>query len=426
MLRLVPLMFALMMPICHSAWAFDVQPSVGEVVFLIGAGQRMDSNGEAVKIVRGMPLYPGDTIETGEGGHVHIRFVDEGFVSVRPASRLRIEAYAAHPGEPDKTRIRFMLEHGVVRSITGKAAEAAHERFRLNTPVVAIGIKGTDFVARAESGATQVMVHSGAVVVSPLGEGCRADGLGGCETPATRLLTEAMKGVMVEFNPRLPAPRLAPVDGRGVDHDRPPALEEPKAGVGRSSAEVKLMPEAGGAYLLREVDGGVPGTPSALVWGRWTEAVRPGDSLTLAYAQAADGRQITVGDAYYGLFRAPSSEGGSRLMGDAAGTVSFRLDQAQAYLDRQGVLSSARVDDARLAIDFGARQFATDMKLSHPEIGTAGLNVTGRINDEGVFIGRASDAHVAGAISSDNREAAYLFERTVEGGRLTGVTHWSR
>lgn len=45
----------------------------------------------------------------------------------------------------EQSLVRFRLDRGVARAISGAAAEGARERFRLNTPLVAIGVRGTDF-----------------------------------------------------------------------------------------------------------------------------------------------------------------------------------------------------------------------------------------------------------------------------------------
>ena len=100
-------------------------------------------------------------LKPGRGAHVHIRFIDGGMVSVRPLSRLRIEEYSNHLAN-SRGAIKFQLEQGVVRSVTGDWGEAARDRFRLNTPVAAIGIKGTDFIVRADLVTTQAAVVSGA------------------------------------------------------------------------------------------------------------------------------------------------------------------------------------------------------------------------------------------------------------------------
>ena len=64
----------------------------------------------------------------------------------------------------------------------GAAAQAAKDRFRLNTPLVAIGVKGTDFVTQTSQEGTRVMVNQGAIVMAPFDQGCRADALGVCAT----------------------------------------------------------------------------------------------------------------------------------------------------------------------------------------------------------------------------------------------------
>ncbi|MFM8637711.1 MAG: ATP-binding cassette domain-containing protein, partial [Betaproteobacteria bacterium] len=53
----------------------------------------------------------------------------------------------------------------VVRSITGQWGEAAKDRFRLNTPLAAIGVKGTDFAVRVEPDKTAAAVYTGAIVL---------------------------------------------------------------------------------------------------------------------------------------------------------------------------------------------------------------------------------------------------------------------
>ena len=147
--------------------AAATQPVVAEATLVIGVAHLAGSDGLRRTVDRGAEVRVGDRIETEAGGHVHLRFVDGARVSVRPSSRLAIEDYS-HSQAGGAGAIKFRLEEGVVRSITGEWGESARERFRLNTPLAAIGIKGTDFVARAEDGRTAASVFSGAIVFSPL------------------------------------------------------------------------------------------------------------------------------------------------------------------------------------------------------------------------------------------------------------------
>ncbi|MBK7991598.1 MAG: FecR domain-containing protein [Comamonadaceae bacterium] len=109
-----------------------------------------------------------------------MRFVDGGRLSVRPASRLQIENYSHSATQPQGSAIKFRLDEGVIRSITGTWGEEARDRFRLNTPMAAIGIKGTDFVVKSDANATAASVYSGAILLAPLDD-C-APPLGSCQT----------------------------------------------------------------------------------------------------------------------------------------------------------------------------------------------------------------------------------------------------
>ena len=140
---------------------------VGEVTLLIGQAQLVGADDVVRTVERGQPVRAGDRIETREGGHVHVRFVDGGRLSVRPASRLQIENYSHSATQPQGSAIKFRLDEGVIRSITGTWGEEARERFRLNTPMAAIGIKGTDFVVKSDANVTAASVYSGAILLAP-------------------------------------------------------------------------------------------------------------------------------------------------------------------------------------------------------------------------------------------------------------------
>jgi hypothetical protein len=184
---------------------------VGEATMVIGQASLVGADGATRPVARGESIRAGDRIETQAGGHVHVRFVDGGRLSVRPSSRLHVENYAHSDQQPQMSAIRFRLEEGVVRSITGAWGEASRDRFRLNTPVAAIGIKGTDFVVKADAGATAASVYSGAIMLSPLSEGCGST-LGPCLNGNEKLLSEDMKGFHARIEQR---PGRSAAGGRG-------------------------------------------------------------------------------------------------------------------------------------------------------------------------------------------------------------------
>lgn len=193
---------------CTAVLAQD-PPIVGETTMVIGLVKLVGADGTSRAVARGASVRIGDRIETQAGGHVHLRFVDGGRVSVRPASILQIEDYSHSAQQPLLGAIKFRLDEGVVRSITGSWGEAARDRFRLNTPVAAIGVKGTDFVVRAEGSQTQASVYTGAITVTPMDSAC-SNTVGPCINGHEKLLSEDMKGQMLELNRQQTTPQLVP------------------------------------------------------------------------------------------------------------------------------------------------------------------------------------------------------------------------
>ena len=241
-LALVPLMSLVM---CASGTA--AAADVGEITLTIGRAMVVSPAGESTPAQRGSKIQPGDRVETSDGGHVHIRFIDGALVSVRPTSRLVIEDYQYNPALPALSTVRFRLDQGVTRAISGEAAHAAKDRFRLNTPLVAIGVRGTDFVVRTQAGQTLAAVNQGSIVMAPFGEGCAASALGPCTSAASRYLSADMGRVVAEFRsqfarldikplPKLPAnaPQATVLASARTDSD--PSVVMPHEGVKPDSA----------------------------------------------------------------------------------------------------------------------------------------------------------------------------------------------
>lgn len=187
--------------------------AVGEVTLHIGQAVVVSSSQASEVVRRGTLIHAGDRIETAEGGHVHIRFIDGALVSVRPTSRLVVEDYQYNPQQVKQSLVRFRLDKGVTRAISGAAAEGAKDRFRLNTPLVAIGVRGTDFVVSSQFNQTIATVNQGAIVMTPFGEGCLPQALGPCGSAFTRLLTAEMVNTRMEFRNTLAQPELKPFNG---------------------------------------------------------------------------------------------------------------------------------------------------------------------------------------------------------------------
>jgi hypothetical protein len=164
--------------------------------------------------------------------------------------------------------------------------------------------------------------------------------------------------------------------------------------------------------------------PTQLVWGRFSSASALPVAMTVSFAEASQGRHVTVGElGEYALWRTDPI---GRLDASLKGKADFELAGAQAVLVQPAGISSARVDKASLWVDFDLSTFAAAVSLQHDTAGSASLSVSGKVNVEGVFVGTNATDRVAGAISRDGKEAGYLFSKDVSAGTFRGITLWGR
>lgn len=415
---------------------------VGEATLVVGKARVTSADGVSRDLQRGMGVHPGDRVETDAGGHAHIRFVDGGLVSVRPASRLVVEQYAA---AGPQAAIKFRLEAGVVRSITGAWGEAARERFRLNTPVAAIGVKGTDFVVRSSGQATAASVFTGAIVVSPLTEACAAT-LGPCITGQEALLSADMRGQMVELRRDQPVPRLVPaVDlmaaapARHTTGAAPRQSASAGASAGDVASVVDVKPDSAGRVGF---EAQAAQTLAAAMSSAHQSLASGADPTVLDWTRYAWAGSLT-GDDFIRRFdvamdrgtRSLATDGAFSLRRPAAATfapleakTSFRLTSSAAGVARDAGkrLEAVQVTRGTLEVDFNRSAFATDITATGPVLGAAVVQATGTIDATGALRSDVGNAYVVGGFSGNGQTAGLLFRREVPGGVLQGVTLWGR
>lgn len=429
--------FALLAIICcvtllsaGTSFAQDpAQEVVGEITTVIGQGIIRNPSGEYT-ITRGQRIRAGDRIETAEGGHVHIRFVDGGLVSVRPLSRLFVEEYRNANGG-SLAAIKFQLEEGVIRSVTGKWGEASRDRFRLNTPIAAIGVKGTDFVVKVEKDRTFASVISGAIIMAPL-EGTCASSLGPCQSESATLLSAEMRGQMLEYLQKNGGggPRLVPL----VDLMARSSVTLPQSETRRGEAIAAVDKVRGGDPLADSaLHNAQPAGPGALrkplVWLHnalgWNV---PEHTISERYSdESAAGRTPIMGNLFINLYRDETVQSAFQPQLSSA---SFNLTSASANFTQPVAygrpVEPVQISNAALNVDFARATFATQMQLTSPSLGQEQLQASGTINQQGVFITNSANQLVAGAFSTDGKQAGYLFEKTVTGGKVSGLTLWGR
>ncbi|GJM12043.1 MAG: hypothetical protein DHS20C12_04460 [Pseudohongiella sp.] len=419
---------------------------VGEVTIVLGKAYLENSASPRTPITRGSTIRVSDSIYTESNGHVHIRFVDGGLVSVRPGSRLDVVRYDYDKASPEQSSVKFSLHEGVTRSISGDAAKSARQRFRLNTPIAAIGVRGTDFVVSATDRTTRALVNEGAIVLAPYSDQCSVASFGPCDLNAVELTDNSLQ--IIEFDNSAPSPRLL-----AAPHERDPSALRDEVQLALADSGDETDSESGDKTVTTEVylesvtpnrvtqeaANAIPAiaaaadfTPSApvaaveltsrqLVWGRWADDQLDAQRITLAYTDAKLGRAVTVGNDDNILFR--NEDRGSRV-DRGLGVVSFELNSAQAFYSSDSGIVAMQVDSGNLDIDFDGSEFATTLGLSHSLTGSVNFNASGTISDGGYFNSRNESQRIAGAVSIDGQEAGYFFERQLLDGGIQGLTLW--
>ncbi|MDA1370919.1 MAG: FecR family protein [Proteobacteria bacterium] len=436
-----------------TASAMGHLQQVGEVSLVLGRASLQRGKGARLPIEIGSAIRVADRILTEANGHVHIRFVDNALVSVRPDSSLEIVSYDFNVRQPALSSVKFNLEGGVTRSISGSAAKAARERFRLNTPIAAIGVRGTDFVVSATETTVRALVNEGVIVLAPFSSECTAEAFGPCTVNAVELTDSTLQ--LIEFDENTPAPRLLP-----APHERDPnsMRDEVQLAIANSeddgedktvsnevylegvtttrvtaeAASVKTptrIPVVAPAPAIEIIPDFTPPAPVAtqdltgrqLVWGRWANGQGDLERITLSYAEARTGREVSIGNSDYLLFR---PDLGSKNVDAGLGVVSFGLSSAQAFYHSGSGVVAMQVRDGSLDIDFDTNKFATALFLNHDLTGLVDFNASGSLFDGGYFHSRTDGQRIAGAVSLDGKEAGYFFEKQLQDGGIQGITLW--
>lgn len=416
----------------------------GRVVFVDG-DVRVAGNPASID----MPVNEGDELQTGAKGHLYIKTVDKGFFILRPASTGRIVSYQIDTQQPENTRIKLEILDGVARHISGDAVKQARQHFRLNTPVAAIGVRGTDFTVFTTKDTSRIAVLSGGVVVSPLSNGCKAAAYGPCEGVFSRELFANQTGQVLQVNRGQEATQVLRGSKNSPDRVAPPRLDEPGSGSisgkegAKTSSDLDLVPAKSGSlgnYAVVPVAPVVPVVPTPpspivpeplapkvqpLLWGRWEAVLDQGKEIDVAVLLQT--HQLVATNAYYALLR--SNEG--KWQRPEQNSMGFSLQSAQAAIldEKTRIVSIAGVENGKLQLDFAKSTFSTQIDLvSQSE--RFKLQSQGDITSDGKLSGnyefmRPTNMTVQGVINSDNASAAYLFRSRLDEARVaSGATYW--
>ena len=430
----------------------------GQVIFVAGQARVVDR-----PATLGLAVQEGELMKTGADGFIYIKTIDNGLFILRPNSVARITTYHVDSVNPAKTQVKLELLSGVARAKSGDAVKAARQNFRFNTPVAAIGVRGTDFTVFTDQNETRVAVVSGGVIVSGFGGACTPDGGGPCEGKASVELSAAQRGKLLQVQRGSAAPTLVPAGILSPDTVSPARQDEPTAKTGGVlGAPVALDLDAQKNNALKNVasqntaEATPPPPPpviidptltpivvvpplmpvpvpevaqSGIVWGRWQPLANSPAKFNLITQKAKS--ELIALNGNYALLRTPGSE----YVAAEKGNIAFKLQESEVFVTTTGpfskTVSQAAVLGGKLAVDFGARTFSTNLDMSS-NADKFTMRSDGRVTSDGRMVGNISPGagvmNVQGMLSNEaGGSAAYIFDGKVDDKRtVNGAAYWRK
>lgn len=429
---------------CLLAAGIAQADEAARIVFVAGDA-RIAGNSVAL----GHAVQEGDEIVTGADGYVYLKTIDNGFLILRPASRARIVTYHVDAQNPANTRIKLELVSGVARSISGEAVKQARQNFRFNTPVAAIGVRGTDFTVFTDQETSRVAVVSGGVIVSGFSATCGPEGSGPCESKASRELFANQPGQLLQIRKGQAIPQLLPSGSLSPDLSAPPRNDEPGSKTSSSNAQslltadISLDPQKNADLLARfqALAARPPVTPTPapvsipeesrkIIWGRWQPLLDQPANVDIVKLVDAKAQLLAI-NSYFAVLRSK----GADWQIPATGSAGFALKQSEAYIldEPTRKFSAAKLENGRLLVDFAKASFSTSFDLVNQQNERFKFKALGDVSRDGQLLGAnqltlPTNMSVSGVLGPENGgSAAYIFQGRVDNQRqATGITYWTK
>jgi hypothetical protein len=129
----------------RAAYADD---PIGQVKTETGS-VTVERHGISQALYIGDHVYQSDAVATAVGATVGITFADNSMMSLGPDSRLALDQFrfdtTTHEGVFDSS-----LQKGTMAVKSGQIVKETPEAMHIRTPAALLGVRGTEFVVRAE------------------------------------------------------------------------------------------------------------------------------------------------------------------------------------------------------------------------------------------------------------------------------------
>ena len=105
--------------------------------------------GKPVALAIGDHVFQADTVVTGPDGSVGITFADNSMMTLGPDSRLALDQFRFDP-TTEAGAFDSSLKQGTLAVKSGQIVQQTPEAMHIRTPAALLGVRGTEFVVRAD------------------------------------------------------------------------------------------------------------------------------------------------------------------------------------------------------------------------------------------------------------------------------------
>ena len=121
-----------------------IAASAGEVTNLSGTLSAQRPDGAMLVLSQKSEVRPGDTLSTQRDSYAQINFSDGSSMTMRPNTRMKVEAYQFAQDKPQEDGAFFRLIKGGLRTVTGLVGKRGNQdAYRIGTATATIGIRGS-------------------------------------------------------------------------------------------------------------------------------------------------------------------------------------------------------------------------------------------------------------------------------------------
>jgi hypothetical protein len=136
--------------IAATAPVARAEAPIGQIKTLTGPVV-IERGGQSRAPIVGDHVYRSDTLVTAAGASVGVTFSDNSLMALGPFSRLSLDEFrfntTTHDGAFDVS-----LRRGTLAVKSGQIVKQTPEAMRIRTPAALLGVRGTEFVVRADGG----------------------------------------------------------------------------------------------------------------------------------------------------------------------------------------------------------------------------------------------------------------------------------